>query len=86
MLTFTTDYDGLADSALRRAWLHHQSPSLKLCAFSSLTDVAKGGDGAKSALREIFLRFPGRAPWSAKNILAETILVARGNANESIDT
>ena len=25
-----------------------------LCAFASLADVAKGGDGAKSALREIF--------------------------------
>jgi hypothetical protein len=25
-----------------------------LCAFVSLADVAKGGDGAKSALREIF--------------------------------
>ncbi len=26
---------------------------LYLCAFASLADVAKGGDGAKSALREI---------------------------------
>jgi hypothetical protein len=26
-----------------------------LCAFASLADVAKGGDGAKSALREIFV-------------------------------
>jgi hypothetical protein len=26
-----------------------------LCAFASLADEAKGGDGAKSALREIFL-------------------------------
>jgi hypothetical protein len=25
-----------------------------LCAFASLADTAKGGDGAKSALREIF--------------------------------
>jgi hypothetical protein len=31
-------------------------PSLSpnLCAFASLADVAKGGDRAKSALREIF--------------------------------
>ena len=28
---------------------------LNLCAFASLADEAKGGDGAKSALREIFL-------------------------------
>ena len=28
---------------------------LRLCAFASPADVAKGGDGAKSALREIFL-------------------------------
>jgi hypothetical protein len=28
-----------------------------LCAFASSADVAKGGDGAKSALREIFLCF-----------------------------
>jgi len=28
-----------------------------LCAFASLADVAKGGDGAKSALREICLLF-----------------------------
>jgi hypothetical protein len=28
---------------------------LNLCVFASLADVAKGGDGAKSALREIFL-------------------------------
>jgi hypothetical protein len=25
-----------------------------LCVFAALADVAKGGDGAKSALREIF--------------------------------
>ena len=45
-------------------------------------------------LREIFLRFNRRTrglkfscmPWSAENILAETILVGGGNANESIDT
>jgi hypothetical protein len=30
-------------------------PPLYLCAFGSLADVAKGGDGAKSALRENFL-------------------------------
>jgi hypothetical protein len=29
---------------------------LNLSAFASFADVAKGGDGAKSALREIFLR------------------------------
>src|SRR5260370_6627699 len=29
--------------------------SSSLCAFASLADVAKGGDRAKSALREIFL-------------------------------
>ena len=29
--------------------------SPNLCAFASLADVAKGGDGAKSALREIFV-------------------------------
>ena len=29
-----------------------------LCAFASLADVAKGGDGAKSALREIFFPTP----------------------------
>jgi hypothetical protein len=27
---------------------------LNLCAFASLADEAKGGDGAKSALRETF--------------------------------
>jgi hypothetical protein len=31
----------------------HLSPSSP-CGFASLADVAKGGDGAKSALREIF--------------------------------
>ena len=30
---------------------------LNLCAFASLADVAKGGDGAKSALRQIFSVF-----------------------------
>jgi len=30
--------------------------SFYLCAFASLADVAKGGDGAKSALPEILLR------------------------------
>ena len=38
-----------------------QNPS-PLCGFAALADEAKGGDGAKSALREIFLAcviFPG---------------------------
>ena len=34
---------------------HLLTLSPNLCAFASLADVAKGGDGAKSALREIFL-------------------------------
>jgi hypothetical protein len=33
---------------------------LNLCAFASLADVDKGGDGAKSALREIFSRVSGQ--------------------------
>ena len=34
-----------------------------LCAFASLADVAKGGDGAKSALREfLFVFLPKRQP------------------------
>jgi hypothetical protein len=45
-------------------------------------------------LSELAVKFPRiervrrnfRAPWSTENILAETILVADGNANESIDT
>ncbi len=38
------------------------SPFLNLCAFASLADVAKGGDGVESALREIFLGFFLRRP------------------------
>jgi hypothetical protein len=50
MLTFTTDYGGQADSALRRTWLHQQSPTT----FHLLLTFAP--------LREIFLRFRGSAP------------------------
>jgi hypothetical protein len=45
---------GLFLCALSRLFLF----CLNLCAFASLADVAKGGDGAKSALRENFSPFP----------------------------
>ena len=37
--------------------LFRSSPPPNLCAFASLADVAKGGDRAKFALREIFLAY-----------------------------
>jgi len=38
-----------------------------LCAFASLADVAKGGDGAKSALREILFGPRGACATDSKN-------------------
>jgi hypothetical protein len=44
-------------SPYQSPFTNHLSPSSSsLCAFASLADVAKGGNGAKSALREIFWR------------------------------
>jgi hypothetical protein len=49
--------------AFRSAFLCTPLPPIKsvfvlnLCAFASLADVAEEGDGAKSALREIFSAF-----------------------------
>ena len=43
----------------------HAFCCLNLCGFASLADVAKGGDGAKSALREIFLRVHSRSLFAA---------------------
>jgi hypothetical protein len=41
-------------AAAGRRLVHLRFVCFNLCAFASLADVAKGGDGAKSALREIF--------------------------------
>jgi len=53
--------------------LAYHSLPLNRCAFASLADVAKGGDGAKSALREIFLAlslgFQGLTPFRSARIL-----------------
>ena len=35
--------------------INHHSPFTRFSSFASLANVAKGGDGAKSALREIFV-------------------------------
>jgi hypothetical protein len=116
MLTFTTDYGGQADSALRRTWLHQQLPTtfhllltfapLRLCVrfffvFEAAIHGSLGPFGTKSTSpvgtldsgRSLLFRLNRRTrglkfscTWSAENILAETILVGGGNANESIDT